>query len=227
MAWSDSDLLALGYDPRSGKRLVQNHPNPVAGGGVEGRKQRREARNERADDLPSNRPELTLGGAHAAARGPLAGRGNASRPVKSWQAGESPAPLSASARSRLQPEQLLQVEVIEQLRPRLVLGAKLCALNGELPGGTSLFRMWQSIRKAMGYEPGTPDLCAFGAGRTCFIELKRPRAEADLLGHRKARGELSSPQRLWRNWAQEQGYDWIVARSVADVESALIRWQMI
>ena len=89
------------------------------------------------------------------------------------------------ARSYLKPEQLLQVQVIEQLRPKLVAGAKLISMCGELPGGTKLFQMWQAVRAAMGYEPGTPDMAALHAGRVCFIELKRPRGEADLLGHRK------------------------------------------
>ena len=73
---------------------------------------------------------------------PLAGGGidgvSRSEPSlgRAGAAGSPPAPLSASARSYLKPEQLLQVQVIEQLRPRLVAGAKLIAINGELPGGS-------------------------------------------------------------------------------------------
>jgi hypothetical protein len=137
------------------------------------------------------------------------------------------APLSSSARSRLTPEQRLQVECIEQLRPRLVAGAKLIAINGELPGGTKLFRLWQAVRKAMGYEPGTPDLVGLRAGSVYLIELKRPRGEPDLLGHRKSRGELSPEQREWRQWAADHGFPWVVARSVAELEDAMVRWGLI
>ena len=135
--------------------------------------------------------------------------------------------LSASARSYLKPEQLLQVAVIEQLRPRLVAGAKLRATNGELPGGSKLFQMWQTVRREMGYEPGGEDLEALYLGRAYFIELKRGRGDPDLLGHRTARGELSARQRQRRAWAESQGFPTAVCRSVAEVEAALQGWGLI
>ena len=135
--------------------------------------------------------------------------------------------LSASARSYLKPEQLLQIAVVEALRPRLVDGAKLRATNGELPGGSKLFRLWQTVRRAMGYEPGGEDLEALYRGRAYFIELKRGRGEPDLLGHRKARGELSAVQRTRRAWAEAQGFPTAVCRSVDEVEAALKGWGLI
>ena len=142
---------------------------------------------------------------------------------------ENPAkPLSASARSYLKPEQLLQVECIEAMRPRLLGGAKLIPLNGELPGGSKLFRLWQAVRAAMGYQPGTPDLMILArSGRSYFIELKRAAGDPDLLGHKKARGELAPEQREWRAWAQEHGIPWAVCRTVPEVENALIGWGLI
>ena len=141
---------------------------------------------------------------------------------------ELPKPgLSAAARSYLRPEQLLQIAVIEALRPRLVEGAKLRATNGELPGGSRLFKLWQAVRRAMGYEPGGEDLEALYRGRAYFIELKRGRGEPDLLGHRKARGELSAVQRTRRAWAEAQGFPMAVCRSVDEVEAALKGWGLI
>ena len=135
--------------------------------------------------------------------------------------------LSTASRSYLRPEQLLQIAVIEQLRPRLAEGAKLIALNGELPGGSRLFRLWQAVRRDMGYESGTPDLVGLDGGVACFIELKRPKGEPDLLGHRKPAGQLSREQREWLGWAHDSGFHVAVCRSVDEVEAALKGWGLI
>ena len=134
--------------------------------------------------------------------------------------------LSSAARSRLKPEQLLQVQIIEACRPMVEqAGGKLVAINGELPGGSRLFRLWQAVRRASGYEPGMPDLMALSAdGRAGFLELKRGRGEPDLLGRRKARGELSAEQRAWRDWCRERGFEWACVRSVREAEETLSAW---
>ena len=135
--------------------------------------------------------------------------------------------LSTSARSYLKPEQLLQIAVVERSGHGLVDGAKLVALNGELPGGSRMFRLWQTVRRAMGYEAGTPDILVLHDGRAWFLELKRPKGEPDLLGHRKPAGQLSAEQREWLGWAFDSGFPSAVCRSVDEVEAALKGWGLI
>jgi hypothetical protein len=136
-----------------------------------------------------------------------------------------PQPLSAAARSRLSPEQLLQVEIVETVRPLLVPGARLIAINQELPGGSRLFTLWQHIKTAMGSESGSPDMVLLWPKRQVgFWELKRGRGEPDLLGHRKARGELSTEQRRWRNWCGDWDYPYAVPRSVQEAVDLAREW---
>lgn len=87
-AFTEEWLAGIGAD-RNGRREFPR--NPVAGGGVDGV----ERGGEGVDgpvDLPREATEPNLGRACAAVRRPLAAGGNGSRPVKSRQAGGSPAP---------------------------------------------------------------------------------------------------------------------------------------
>lgn len=86
--WTEADLASRGFNP-DGSRVARR--DPVAGGGVDGA----ECGSEGVDgpaDLPREATEPNPGGAYAADRRPLAAGGNGSRPVKSRQAGGSPAP---------------------------------------------------------------------------------------------------------------------------------------
>jgi len=59
-----------------------------------------------------------------------------------------------------------------------------------------------------GLPEGFPDLIALpGNGRIAFIEVKT------------LTGRLREAQRRFRAWAQSKGYEYVVARSVADVET--------
>jgi hypothetical protein len=136
--------------------------------------------------------------------------------------------LSADARSRLKSEQRLQVEMCEAVRPRLVPGARWCATNIEMPGASKLFALFQTIRTAMGAEAGFPDVVVLWPRRNIgFVEVKRGRGEPDLLGHRKARGELSGAQREFRDWCDEWGYLWCSPRSVEEALRYLLAWGAI
>jgi len=110
-----------------------------------------------------------------------------------------PPPLPIYLARKLGPEQQFQALVIREMRPRLVDGAVLTPLNGELPGGRGgkeyRFLNAQMIRRIMGYQPGTPDLEAKRPGFTGVLELKRARGDADLYGKRTSAGSLSPEQR--------------------------------
>ena len=142
-----------------------------------------------------------------------------------------PAKLSAAARSRLKSEQRLQVEIVEALRPEVeAVGGRLVSICGELPGGRGgkhkAFVLQQAIRRALGYQPGLPDLAVFWPrGRCGLIELKRPKADApDLLGHRTAAGQLSPEQRAFRGFCREIALPWAMCRSVEETRAALVEW---
>lgn len=136
--------------------------------------------------------------------------------------------LSPEAREKLRPEQKLQVEMCEAVRPRLVPGARFCATNHELPGASKLFELFQQIRMAMGATNGFPDATVlWPTAKIGFVEIKKPRGEPDLFGRRTARGELSGSQRDFRDWCAEWGYPYCVPRSVEELLTTLAEWGAI
>ena len=140
------------------------------------------------------------------------------------------ASLHSRARDKLTPEQRVQIEIVAELRPRLeACGGKLLLLGGELPGGSKLFRLWQMIRRLMGYEAGQPDLLFLwpdpsGPCRVGLMEVKRPASDPDLFGHITPAGDLSTDQRLFRNWCREVRAPWARPRSLAEASAALDAW---
>jgi hypothetical protein len=155
---------------------------------------------------------------------------NAGSAAGALQTGDAREPrhLSADARAKLRPEQKLQIEMCEAIRPRLVPGGRFSATNIELPGASRLFALFQQIRAAQGAEAGFPDaIVLWPVHNIGFVEVKKPRGEPDLFGYRKARGELSSQQREFRDWCHEWGYPYCSPRSVPEVLEVLLGWGAI
>jgi hypothetical protein len=103
-------------------------------------------------------------------------------------------------------EHRLQVAVATYLRyalpPRILWTS---TLNGEF-----MHTVQRAKAKAAGRRAGVPDLLfVLPGGRCCFIELKA------------ARGVLSEEQKLYRD---ALGSNWALARTLEDVEAALIGW---
>ena len=104
--FTEADLAAKGYGP-DGRRLnpmrVMGEPPAVEEQNTTG--------SERRAVVALRTPEAT-------------GLSGLQSPTK---------PLSTRAIAKLQPEQRLQIEVVQYWRPRLAPGARLLGINGELP----------------------------------------------------------------------------------------------
>ena len=116
---------------------------------------------------------------------------------------QSPAkPLSTRAIAKLQPEQQLQIEVVQYWRPRLAPGARLLGINGELPGGLSMIHRAR-VRREMGYLKGTPDMLAIRPGHTLWLEAKVGTDQTD-------------EQAAFADWAHSIGHGYGIFTSIAD-----------
>ena len=111
--------------------------------------------------------------------------------------------LSSRAIARLQPEQRLQIEVVTHWRPRLVPGARLLGINGELPGGGKAMALRAAVRRDMGYLRGTPDLQAVRPGHTLWLEGKVTTDQTD-------------GQAAFADWAHSIGHGYGVFTSLED-----------
>ena len=140
--------------------------------------------------------------------------------------------LSAPLRKLLRPEQCLQIEIIRQMRPLLLeRGVLLLSIGNEIPASGGFIAAWQAIRTAMGAIPGAPDLVLLWPDGGGFVELKRSRDDSQLpLGKfapKPARGELSTPQRQFRDVCQAKGIRWACCRSVAEFEATVRDWGLL
>ena len=111
-------------------------------------------------------------------------------------------PLSTRAIAKLQPEQQLQIEVVTHWRSRLVPGARLLGINGELPGGLSMIHRAR-VRREMGYLKGTPDMLAIRPGHTLWLEAKVGTDQTD-------------EQAAFADWAHSIGHGYGIFTSIAD-----------
>ena len=129
---------------------------------------------------------------------------NAEASAGSMSGGEGGAPrrLSSRAIARLQPEQRLQIEVVTHWRPRLVPGARLLGINGELPGGLSMIHRAR-VRREMGYLKGMPDMLAIRPGHTLWLEAKVGTDQTD-------------EQAAFADWAHSIGHGYGIFTSIAD-----------
>lgn len=119
---------------------------------------------------------------------------------------------SGGKRRHTRPEEALQAAIVREFRHVLIPGARLFAVNGELPGGAEQVRR-AGRRKAMGYMRGTPDLCARRDGALLWLECKA--------GYNKPTDE----QVQWAEWAQRDcGDGYAVVNSVEDAGAVLRAW---
>ena len=116
----------------------------------------------------------------------------------------APRRLSSRAIARLQPEQRLQIEVVTHWRPRLVPGARLLGINGELPGGGKLQALRAAIRRDMGYVKGCSDVLAVRPGHVLWLEGKVPP------------NDCSAEQAAFADWAHSIGHGYGVFTSIED-----------
>lgn len=70
-----------------------------------------------------------------------------------------------------------------------------------------------ALRKARGVKPGIPDVLIVWRGRTLWIELKSGTS-------------LSEAQKITRDQLRANGHMWALARSIEDLETALIAAQI-
>lgn len=117
---------------------------------------------------------------------------------------------------RSHPETQLQIAIVVFCRPRLLPGARLLGINGELPGGRDMQRQ-AAKRKAMGYTRGTPDLLAIGPLGFGFIEVKVPP------------NKQTEEQLDFESWVKAMrtdmaNMDYAVVTSVEDAYHLLIAW---
>ncbi len=117
------------------------------------------------------------------------------------------------------PEQELQIAIVRFCRPRLVPGAKLIAINGELPGGAEQVRR-AARRRDMGYERGTPDLLAIGAEGFGFIEVKTP-------DNSQTKEQVEFEAWVEKFATNQCPMDYAVVRSVDEAAAHLVLWGMM
>jgi hypothetical protein len=115
---------------------------------------------------------------------------------------------------QLQPEQRLQIAVVQYWRPRLVPGARLLGINGELPGTGPVVVKRAAVRREMGYTRGTPDLVAMKQGATLWLELKVTTDQSD-------------EQVEFADWAVHTSHGYAVVTSVEDAGVCLKIWGML
>jgi hypothetical protein len=115
---------------------------------------------------------------------------------------------------QLQPEQRLQIAVVQYWRPRLVAGARLLGINGELPGTGPVVVKRAAVRREMGYTRGTPDLVAMKQGATLWLELKVTTDQSD-------------EQVEFADWAVHTSHGYAVVTSVEDAGVCLKIWGML
>jgi hypothetical protein len=116
---------------------------------------------------------------------------------------------------QLQPEQRLQIAVVQHWRPRLVSGARLLGINGELPGKGPVMVKRAVVRREMGYTRGTPDLVVIKKGGILWLELKVTTDQSD-------------EQAEFADWAAgTAGHGYAVVTSVEDAGVVLKIWGML
>jgi hypothetical protein len=172
------DLRAKGYCPETGARV----PAPTSLASRDG----------------------ATAGEHALAAAPAVNvASDRGPPQRVSDDASAPRRLSTRAIAKLKPEQRLQIETVAHWRPRLVPGAKLLGLNGELPGGGKLTALRSAIRREMGYERGTPDLGAFRDGHILWLEGKVGTDQSDEQG-------------AFADWAHSIGHGYGVFTTIED-----------
>ena len=183
MRLTQADLAAKGYGP-DGSRLPAPRLEPPG--------------------VPRQPAELQLGGPPSS-NGDPADTSKAGPDRRSGHTGNGPqgCRLSTRAIAKLLPEQRLQIEVVAHWRPRLVPGARLLGINGELPGGGRTTALRAAIRRDMGYQVGTADLLAVRPGHLLWIEAK-------------ATTDQSDAQAAFADWAHSIGHGYGVVTSVDD-----------
>ena len=182
MRLTEADLAAKGYGP-DGSRLPAPRRHILG--------------------VPRQPAELQLGGPPST-NGDPADTSKAGPDRRSGHTGNGSqgCRLSSRAIAKLQPEQRLQIEVVAHWRPRLVPGARLLGINGELPGGPSMIHRAR-VRREMGYLKGTPDLQAIRPGHTLWLEAKVGTDQTD-------------EQAAFADWAHSIGHGYGIFTSIAD-----------
>jgi len=82
----------------------------------------------------------------------------------------------------------------------------------------------QKILSSLGVKAGVPDVVIVWQSRIHFIEVKSPDVKPMGALKGKRGGSLSKTQKPWKEWAETTGTPWSLARSIDDVEVALVRW---
>ena len=136
-------------------------------------------------------------------------RDSAGRPVFAFRAG--PSARIPSQKHNASPEHALQVAIVSYLKHALPPGYLWTADAA----GVRVSMHVASKMKAAGVRRGWPDLrILFPSGVTRFIEVKAGQG-------------LSPEQREFRDFCAATGRDiWALAKSVEDVEAALLRWRI-
>jgi hypothetical protein len=111
--------------------------------------------------------------------------------------------------ARRHPERLLHKAVAAYLHAVLPLRAWFTTIPA---GGGGLVRGAQL--KAMGYRPGTPDICIIYGGMAYWLELKA------------AKGKTSPQQDTTIALLEHAGSPTAIVRSIDDVRAVLAQWQI-
>lgn len=112
---------------------------------------------------------------------------------------------------RKQTESAIQIAVAEFLAVALPNSVKAF----HVPNGGRRDARTGAKLKREGVKAGAPDWIILREGGACaLIELKNER------------GNLSMPQKKWRDWCGLHGVPYAVCRSVGDVQSVLTDWNV-
>lgn len=113
--------------------------------------------------------------------------------------------------TRRQSESAIQIAVAEFLKLSLPDSVKAF----HVPNGGRRDARTGARLKREGVKAGAPDWVLLRQGGACgLIELKTES------------GNLSGVQREWRDWCGENGVPYAICRSVSDVQSVLVDWNI-
>lgn len=121
-------------------------------------------------------------------------------------------PLSAHALGAGMSEEEIHRAVVRHLEYRAAPGV----VWFHVPNGGGRSRAEAGIMKAMGTQPGVPDILAFRAGRCFGLELKRERG-----------GRVSPAQAEMHIRLAEAGVEVAVAHGIDEAVSILKKWSLI
>lgn len=134
-------------------------------------------------------------------------------------------------RRMMKPEEVLQRQIVAELRPELAARRIMIAsIGAEIALGGDIGRQLQAAKKAMGGVPGMTDLIVIGPGPAgLMLEAKRASTarmqpvDGVLRVRQVGAGQLTSDQMTMRDFLRAIGWPWALVRSVKEARAAVAR----